>query len=121
MRNLSSSLILLLLFLDIFPDRPVDLPNLIVDLVQVPLDQQLDIWVIYIGQVPVLCPVHASVEIPTRWQILVEELVLKSRNLLICHIFALLEQLSLGLLGVAELKQVLDDRYTDLIQVSSVG
>ena len=107
--------------MDIFSDRPIELPDLIVDLVQVPLDQQLDIWVVYIGQVPVLCPVHAPIEVPARWQKLVKELFLKRRNLLIGHVFALLEQLGLGLLGAAELQQVLDNRHTGFIQVATVG
>ena len=84
--SVTQSFVLLLLFHNILSDLPIELANIIVDLVQVFLDQQLNIRVFHVGQVSVLRPVHAPIEIPAGWQVLVEEFVLNRSNLLIRHI-----------------------------------
>ena len=118
---MAQSFVLLLLFHDILSDLPIELANIIVDLVQVFLDQQLNIRVFHVGQVSVLRPVHAPIEIPAGWQVLVEEFVLNRGNLLIRHIFAFLEQFGLSLLGSAQFQQVFDNRDARLVEISPVS
>ena len=64
--------------------------------------------------------VHASVEVPTLGDELVEKLVLKGSLFFFSHVVALFECLLLGLLCAALLQQVLENFDTSL-DISSVN
>ena len=96
------SLVLLLLLHHILLDCPVELANLVVHLVQVPLNQQLKVRMLSLCPVSIFGIVGIPVEVPAFGQELVEELFLERGSLRICHIFAPLEQFRLGLLGAAQ-------------------
>ena len=87
----NSSLELLLLFLHLLSDFPVEFSNLIIELIQVPLDEEFEVRMLGIVTVSIFSPVHTAIVVPAVWQELVEEFFLQGVNHLIRHVLALLQ------------------------------
>ena len=68
----------------------------------------------------IIIDVQAAIKVPSRRQLLIEEFFLQSLDLSFTHVFALLEQFTLGLLRAAKFEQVLQDLNASLVEIAPV-
>ena len=117
----TTSFILLLLLLNLLPKSSIVLPNFIIYFIQMPLNQQLQVWVFQWRAEAISGPVSTAVEVPALRQELVEEFIFDLLNLLFCNIVSLLEGFSWADLGAAKFKEFLDYVNTSIIQIAAIN